>query len=103
MPKQGLARREPRSSFPCLPSIALPAIVADADAYTDAGSSEANSRPRPIIPVAVAAALDVAFARRIIVEIFDNDAPPPPAAIPPPPLLAHPSNFLDNFPLPILA
>src|SRR6267143_2886134 len=100
--KTGLARREPRSSFPCLPSIALPAIVADADAYTDAGSSEANSRPRPIIPVAVAAALDVAFARRIIVGIFDNDAAAALGAITAPALVADQANLLDKFRVRIL-
>jgi hypothetical protein len=42
----------------------------------------------PIIPIAVAAALDVPFARRIIVGIFDNDAAAALGAITAPALLA---------------
>src|SRR3954469_14639630 len=53
---------------------ALPAIVADADADTHAGGPEADAGARTVIPVPIAALLDISLARRVIVRILHDDA-----------------------------
>jgi len=61
-------------------SVNLPAI-ADTNANAYAGGPEADAGARTVVPIAIAAALDVSLARRIIVGIFDNHAAPAAGAI----------------------
>ena len=46
---------------------ALPAVAADTDANAYAGCSEANACTRTVVPVAIAAALDISLARHIVI------------------------------------
>ena len=54
-------------------SVDLPAIAADADPNAHAGCPDAAGA-RTVVPIVVAAALDISLARRIIVGITDDHA-----------------------------
>jgi hypothetical protein len=55
-------------------AIDLPAIAADTDAHAYAGRPEADAGTRTVIPITIAAALDVSLPRGIIVGILDDHA-----------------------------
>src|SRR3984893_12386436 len=65
----------PAGSAVLLPkSVALPTIVADAYYNADARRPEADAGTRTVIPVTIGTALDVSFARCVIVRVPDDHA-----------------------------
>src|SRR5258705_1050747 len=72
----------------------LPAIASDTDTHAHTRRPEADAGTRTVVPIVVAAALDVALARRIIVGIPDDHAAAAAGPITAPILIADQANRL---------
>src|SRR6266566_119608 len=82
----------------------LPAVVVDADADAHAGSPESDAGPGAIVPIAIAAALDVALARRIItIGIANDHAAAAAGAVASAVVVTDQSNLLHQFRARVLA
>src|SRR6266850_3440864 len=77
-------------------SVDLPAIASDTDTHAHTRRPEADAGTRTVVPIVVAAALDVALARRIIVGIPDDHAAAAAGPITAPILIADQANRLHH-------
>src|SRR5262249_53646533 len=80
----------------------LPAIV-DTDPDAHAGGAEADAAARAVIPVAIAAALDVAFPRRITIGIANDHAAAAAGSVTPAVFVADQANLLHQIRRPVFS